>query len=823
MQRPSRPDGLDMSSTRGPRSQSISSERPSLSAASVLSPPFAVNPEPLYIAPSAASQLVASELDTDGATVSSGALALVNGFLDQILFSVLARARSTQLNALRPAAIEVLKARLGKEAVTGADEELREYLGDGEDEELETFYGGQEPKGDFDLELAWKLARLRCMVYTRLGDMEEDDEDEYIERENLDDGSRTSRRYSNPSSVTPAAAIFLTSILEYLGEQALYYAGQATQRRIVTSQQSAGDVTALPGIPDKPVVEDLDMFAVGRDSPLSRLWRTWRRNVKSPGGSIHRMFSSESLARRELSSRNGSISGLDQNHPSMAEVLQAEDPAQIPLPMSENDVNEIEVPGLAPEIDDDGNLRVAPEEVPADRRAQRPKSMFIDAPSYTPPTPESPSVEGPVHGQRASGRPYPSRIRSRSLPTPVQSPFVTPREMDFVTPMEMADPLEVSDEKGEQGVEDAANPEVPAEGSTEEARDDVSEAGSMEGASAAALAAAMSGDTVGIPDESPSESTSTSQLSEKHTPAEFEGVGEHEAIPKAGAAEMLALKAARVAAINHRRPAGTPRSVPQPERTSTDPEDLALSSDDRQRTVPNKQRDTGFVLGAPPQPKRERVVEKPVSPKVNEPPVETKATIINQPLPPRKDSAAPRSTLAPLREMMENANDTSDEASSTAPSVVSQPRNRQTPNNREAVVNGQSPKPRVAVNTDRPLPPTERNLSGNRSQRSGSMTEPKLVSASPQKPPKQPTLDGVQTSSGSRANRSASGGKQSLEDLIKTDATLHYTLTPQNVRETEVFCLAPVLCCSTDLYRRLTINRGHLLRNGRQQRIWLTF
>ena len=515
--------------------------------------------------------------------------------------------------------------------------------------------------------------------------------------------------------------------------------------------------------------------------------------MKSPGGSIHRMFSSESLTRRERSSRNGSINGLDQSHPSMAEVLQAEDPAHIPLPMSENDVNEIEVPGLAPEIDDDGNLLVAPEEEHTDRSAMRPKSMFIDAPSYTPLTPESPSVEGPAHGQRASGRPYPSRVRSRSLPTPVQSPFVSPREMDFVTPMEMADPLEGSDEKGEHPVEDVTR-DTATEDATEDVRDDGSEAGSMEGASAAALAAAMSGDTVGIPDESPSETTPTSQLSDKHTPAEFEGVGEHEAAPKAGTAEMLALKAARVAAINHRRPAGTPRSVPQPERTPTDPEDLALSSDDRQRSASNKQRDTGFVLSAPPQPKRERAVEKPVSPKVNEPPVETKTAVINQPLPPRKDSAAPRSTLAPLREMMENANDTSDEASSTTPSVVSQPRNRQAPNNRETNVAGQAPRPRVAVATDRPLPPTERSVSGNRSQRSGSMNEPKLVSASPQKTPKQPTLDGVQTSSGNRANRSASGGKQSLEDLIKTDATLHYTLTPQNVRETEVCFSAPVRC-----------------------------
>ena len=97
--------------------------------------------------------------------------------------------------------VDVLKPRLAKEALSAAEEELSE-LGGAEDEQTE-FRGGQEPGGDFDLVRSWKLTRLRCMVYTRLGDMvswglffcsngprgrvtiltkpqEEDDEDEYL-------------------------------------------------------------------------------------------------------------------------------------------------------------------------------------------------------------------------------------------------------------------------------------------------------------------------------------------------------------------------------------------------------------------------------------------------------------------------------------------------------------------------------------------------------------------------------------------------------------------------------------------------------------------
>ena len=840
MQRVSRPEGLAISSPRGPRSQSLSSDRPSLSATSIIAPPISANPEPVYIAPSAASQLVASELDNDGATVSSGALTLVNGFLDQILFSILARARSTQLNTLRPAVLEILKPRLGKEAITGADEELREYLGDGEDEELASFYGGQEPKGEFDLELAWKLARLRCMVYTRLGDMEEDDEDEYIEKENLDDGYRALRRYSNSSTVTPAAAIFLTSILEYLGEQALYYAGQATQQRLVTLKPD--DFTALPGIPDKPVVEESDMFAVGRDSPLSRLWRTWRRNVKSPRGSLNRMFSSESLTRRELSSRKGSMNladGSELPHPSVAEVLHAEDPSQIPLPMSENDVNEIEVPGLAPEIDD-GNEVAQADETPATKESQRPKSMIVYA-ADNPPTPVSPSFES-----RASGRPRPTRLRSRSLPTPVQSPYRSPYEEEnseaaFVTPFEKADPMQESAEEEQtptqeqqdamerdgvtqvveggapaEGVvaKDVAAEDVAAEDEPAEVADD--DGASMEGESAAALAAAMAGDTVAF--HTGSTTNSSGRSPKRHGINASDGADDvddlNENTSKAELSEILALKAARIAAINNRRPSGTAtRSVPSKEHSVSDPEDLALSSDDRQPPVPAKHRDQGFILAAPPHPRREKSSEKSTDIRVQGRSVDPKTTNSDAPTPPRKDSGVSR--LTPLEEMTENANDTS-EAPSLASSSTNQRTIRPVANVRDPKVSNDSPQVRTTITAGHP-PPTDRNLDGTRSQRSGSMNDPRRVPPSPQRTPKQATFDSMQTSSGKRAQRSGSEGKQSLEDLIKTDATLRYTLTPQNVRETEVCINLAFGTLFTNSYRSTIL---HSLKNEPPHLIW---
>jgi hypothetical protein len=84
------------------------------------------------------------------------------------------------------------------------------------------FHNSIEPSGNWDLELVWKRTRLRCMVYSSLGDMEEEDEDHYTELEHLDGPPGSTSRYSNLLGVvSPAVAIFLTSILEFMGEQAL--------------------------------------------------------------------------------------------------------------------------------------------------------------------------------------------------------------------------------------------------------------------------------------------------------------------------------------------------------------------------------------------------------------------------------------------------------------------------------------------------------------------------------------------------------------------------------------------------------------------------
>ena len=453
MHRLSRPEGLDLASAQIQANHNPPRDRLSMSPSySLISAPTA-NPDPAYIAASAASQIVTSEhqsqyrdwsngreghYQNETAVVSASSLNLVNAFLDRLLFNFLASARSTSLGSLRPAVAEVLKPRLAKEAITGADEELQEFLGGGDDEELLAFHNGQEPSSEWDLDLVWKRTRLRCMVYTRLGDMEEEDEEMYIEQEKLEDTNESRRVSRDLGIVSPAAAIFLTSILEFIGEQALMVAGEAAYTRIETDNPRSEKRKS--STLQRVVVEEIDMEKVAFNTTLGRLWRSWRRLVRSPKSSVSRSIAQDMVglpathaAPRRSGSRKSSFSSVDgqtqmsesNRRPSVAEALTASEPESIPLPSTDHDVAEIEVPGYSP-------LTVRCSGKAAAMGIQnRPYSMMIPPESkdgsFTPTSsrPQTPlATQGASHDEITNTRHH----RSHSLPTPVQTPFVLARE-----------------------------------------------------------------------------------------------------------------------------------------------------------------------------------------------------------------------------------------------------------------------------------------------------------------------------------------------------------------------------------------------------------
>ncbi|PKX92470.1 uncharacterized protein P174DRAFT_421526 [Aspergillus novofumigatus IBT 16806] len=423
------------------RSTSMSSDS-QLSRIHLLSPP-PVNPPPSFIASSAASQIITADQEFNtadfvtseednganaSALVTPEALSALNGFLDHLLYNILATAKSTQLACIRPAIADVLKPRLAKEVVSAADDELHEYMGGEEDEQSE-FRGGQTSGNDFDLVRSWKLTRLRCMVYTRLGDMEEDDEDEYIAQDRLiesDDGIPP-RFDSHVGNITPAAAIFLTSIIEHIGEQALIIAGETARSRLsLKLSDNHDEVTesgAERGSMDRLVVEELDMEKLALNPTLGRLWRTWRRRVRTR--SLSRTVSRESFQRRRLTapsagSRKSSIVTVDEYPPSLPVSPDVEhskelDPASVALPMSEHDVEEIEFPGYVAdlhgsEVHEIHEVRTMQAVV---AHKVRPHSLMV----LTLAPPKSPSTgNSPVTPLSAQSARVVRHVRSRSLP-----------------------------------------------------------------------------------------------------------------------------------------------------------------------------------------------------------------------------------------------------------------------------------------------------------------------------------------------------------------------------------------------------------------------
>lgn len=435
------PARMDNYSPRVSRSHSASSDRPSTSStcAPLLSPPLDISPEPVFIAHAAASQIVTNDHDSranawldqhgiepsgETALVSPAALKLVNKFLDQLVFNFLSVSKSTSLVSLRPAVSEVLKPKLARDAVSGADGELREYLGGSEDDALLSSERDGLPTQDWDLELVWKRTRLRCMVYSSLGDMEEEDEDRYTAQEHLHGSLESGDRENESGIVSPAVAIFLTSILEFMGEQILTVGGQAAynRRRMKYEKEKRDGTVRKTDIAERVVVEEADMERVALDRTLGKLWRGWKKQVRSPRGSIsmghsHSRETTENPAETIVPlTQEASISPRDGGQTPKAAldgVAEYQQAATIPLPMSVDDVREIEVPGLASQSDDeDYEATSEAEELPF---TQRPKSMVIfTSASHNLPTPNSSQPPTPIF----SVSPSKSRKRANSLPPP---------------------------------------------------------------------------------------------------------------------------------------------------------------------------------------------------------------------------------------------------------------------------------------------------------------------------------------------------------------------------------------------------------------------
>jgi hypothetical protein len=378
-----------MNSPRAGKAASVSSSAGTNASASLsFLPRYTPKPEPLYVSPTAATEHVnhlrdqdqfdarspACSPTNDGALFGEQALSLLNTFLDALLYNFLAKGHGTSLSQLRPAITEVLKSKLARDALASADEELHGLIGEsdaeiGTEEELTASqFGGRSGWAqDWHLELAFKRMRLRVMVFIRLGDFDDEDEDRFLED---DEQFRLNGQSQDMDFLASPAAVYLASVLEHIAEQALTIAGEAAfarwrrqlSKRTINENEELDDTDH-----DRAVVEEMDVEKIALNPTLGRLWRTWRKNYRTMhgaalSGSPSPPASPQSHHHSRLRSLNeiahnpqptpGAVAEESERHLTPDEipdgdVSETDIAANIPLPMSENDVDEIEIMGVA--------------------------------------------------------------------------------------------------------------------------------------------------------------------------------------------------------------------------------------------------------------------------------------------------------------------------------------------------------------------------------------------------------------------------------------------------------------------------------------------
>lgn len=438
-----------------------------------LQPRYVPRPEPQYISQSNAADLVtrqhlhdqfdfmpaATSPTNEGAIFSAPALNLLNTFLDALLYNFLGKAQSTSLNKLRPAIKEVLKAKLARDALAGADEELTGLY-----DESETEIDGENPLAAWHLEETFKLMRLRVMVFLGLGEFDDDDEERFLEEEEFHiNGERAS---PDMSILNGPTAVYLASVLEYLAERLIDLSGEAAylrQRRRMSTRPISESQELEDIHPERLVVEETDVEKIALNPTYGRLWRTWRKqhrgarsNPVTPTATSprHARVPSEdgpfqSLKRIHGAGQSKDADGASPKELSLEEIPGAEDDlpeyilaSNIPLP---DDVDEIEDPSFPKGLKDaDEDQHKDDDDDEGGRRAR--SALYFHDPF--------PGVVTPLLDEAGEGGPTPG-FRKRSLSAP---DLTLPT---FIVPPKEAETVEEESEEADASKEEAKDDALP--------------------------------------------------------------------------------------------------------------------------------------------------------------------------------------------------------------------------------------------------------------------------------------------------------------------------------------------------------------------------
>ncbi|KAE8260908.1 hypothetical protein A4X13_0g25 [Tilletia indica] len=261
------------------------SSRPSHDAASIPTTPTGVLAEepPTFISARAANSLLSENRPT---RIQSDALHYLNRLLDELLLLILHSSRSLSSNRIKTdGVLRVLNNNLlAKNAVLEAELELRTYV------EGKRAEGAKVPLGlqatsrldgteGFPVASAYNLLRNRCEVYSTLNDHEDDSAagDQHI----------MSTEGRPVATITPGVAIYVTALLEFIGEYILQGMARVIER---DNSDEASLVDFRAAVTEDEALSPLYARLIVADEVKKRMdaasARRQRRtgNVSSPGG-----------------------------------------------------------------------------------------------------------------------------------------------------------------------------------------------------------------------------------------------------------------------------------------------------------------------------------------------------------------------------------------------------------------------------------------------------------------------------------------------------------------------------------------------------------
>ncbi|CAO1621021.1 unnamed protein product [Parajaminaea phylloscopi] len=228
---------------------------------------------PSYISARSANSIISEARPT---RIQAETLSFLNRILDELLLFIVASAKSLATDRIKTdGLLKVLNNNnLAKDAVLEAELELRKYL-QGKKAE-----GGRVPLGlsatsrwdgteAFPVNSAYNALRTRCQYYSTLGDRE-------------DESAASDQHIMSPegrpiATITPGVSIYVTALLEFVGEYILQHVAQIIERDN-SDEASLADLRAA-------IEEDESMITLWRQMVVKQELEKRMSSLAAAGGS----------------------------------------------------------------------------------------------------------------------------------------------------------------------------------------------------------------------------------------------------------------------------------------------------------------------------------------------------------------------------------------------------------------------------------------------------------------------------------------------------------------------------------------------------------